>query len=192
MTNTEKLFNFFETDYPLNKDGVKELISLFQHKKVTKKAILLQEGQTESRLRFITKGIVREFYTGSKKDTNINFFTSPQFITDFTSFIYSVSSNKNQECLSDIEILELRKETFLKVLDKYSCGKDFITSAFQKILKEKELFEYNRITKEPEQLYRELLLYKGSWLNQIPQYHIASYLGIAPETLSRIRKRILD
>ena len=62
--------------------------------------------------------------------------------------------------------------------------------SFQKLLKHKELLEYNRITKTPEELYKELFIYKPSWLEKIPQYHIASYLNISPETLSRIRKRI--
>ena len=58
------------------------------------------------------------------------------------------------------------------------------------LLKQKEMLEYNRITKTPDDLYKDLLVYKPHWLQNIPQYHIASYLTITPETLSRIRKRI--
>jgi hypothetical protein len=65
-----------------------------------------------------------------------------------------------------------------------------VESSFHKLLKQKEMLEYNRITKTPDELYKELLIYKQEWLQSIPQYHIASYLNITPETLSRIRKRI--
>lgn len=125
-----------------------------------------------------------------KKKTNINFYTKPQFITDLSSFITNTSTNKNQECLTEIEILSIEKKVFENLLEKYECGKSFIDLSFQRLLKQKELFEFNRITKKPEELYKELVIYKPNWLENIPQYHIASYLNVTPETLSRIRKRI--
>ncbi|MEL7120231.1 MAG: Crp/Fnr family transcriptional regulator [Bacteroidota bacterium] len=190
MNHKEQIALFFETDYPLNKDGVEELIASFKLKEYPKNSLLLSENEFENKLRFINKGVVREFYRTEKKEININFYTRPQFITDFSSFIQDTKTNKNQEALSSIQILELGKDTFVKLLEKYSCGKSFIDLTFQNILKNKEVFEYNRMTKEPEALYNELRIYRPKWLQEIPQYHIASYLGITPETLSRIRKRL--
>ena len=190
MNHKEQIASFFETDYPLNKDGVEELIDAFILKEYPKYALLLSEDEFENKLRFVNKGVVREFYRTEKKEININFYTTPQFITDFSSFIQDTKTNKNQEALSALQVLELGKDTFVKLLDKYSCGKSFIDLTFQRILKNKEAFEYNRMTKEPEELYNELRIYRPDWLQEIPQYHIASYLGITPETLSRIRKRL--
>lgn len=190
MEKRLQISNFFKTDYPLNKEGLNELILSFQVKEYSKNTIILTEGQFEKNLRFINKGLLREFYKTEKKEINLNFYTTPQFITDFSSFIHTSKTKKNQETLSDIEVLELGKEKFLALLEKYHCGKSFIEMTFQSLLKNKELFEYNRMTKEPEELYNELRMYKPEWLQNIPQYHIASYLGITPETLSRIRKRI--
>ncbi len=190
MKNKEKITSFFETDFPLNKEGVNELISSFKIKEYAKNTFLLQEADFETKLRFINQGTIREFYKSEKKEININFFTTPQFITDFSSFIQHSRTNKNQETLSKVQILELGREKFAQLLEKYSCGKSFIDQTFQNILKHKEVFEYNRMTKEPEILYNELRIYKPDWLQEIPQYHIASYLGITPETLSRIRKKL--
>jgi len=189
MKNKEQIALFFETDFPLNKEGVDELIASFTVKEFPKNTYLLQEGSYENKLRFINKGIVREFYSTDKKDININFYTRPQFITDFSSFIQETTTNKHQETLSKVQLLELGKETFSRLLKKYSCGQSFIEQTFQNILKNKEVFEYNRMTKEPETLYNELRIYRPHWLQEIPQYHIASYLGITPETLSRIRNK---
>jgi CRP-like cAMP-binding protein len=97
---------------------------------------------------------------------------------------------KFQECLTDVELLVIDKIKFRSHLEKYTCGKEFVKSTFQKLFRHKKLLEYNRITKTPEYLYQELLIYKPDWLQKIPQYHIASYVNITPETLSRIRKRI--
>lgn len=190
MPNTQTLSAFFSTNYPLNKEGIEETIAAFELQIVPKNKRLLQEGSQEKALRFLNKGVLREFYVGRQKETNINFFTSPQFVTDFTSFIHGSKTKKNQESLSELEILVLGKDKFTSLLEKHSCGKSFIEAAFSKILKHQELLEYNRITKTPEELYETLQNHKADWLQKIPQYHIASYLGITPETLSRIRKRI--
>jgi len=190
MNQFRELSTFFEEQYPLNKHGLEELFSLFELKKIDKNTILLKENDFEKELRFLSKGIIREYYSTSEKEININFYTKPQFITDLSAFNSGLATKKNQENLTKIELLSIDKVKFEQLLEKYQCGKTIIESSFQKLLKHKELLEYNRITKTAEELYQELFIYKKHWLELIPQYHIASFLNITPETLSRIRKRI--
>jgi CRP-like cAMP-binding protein len=190
MTKFVNISTFFETEYPLNKEGLEELFSLFEVRKFNKGSLLLKANQSENQLRFLNNGIVREYYANKEKETNINFYTKPQFITDLSAFSNDLKTKKYQESLTDVELLTIDKIKFRESLEKYQCGKSIIDASFQKLLKHKELLEYNRITKTPEELYQELLIYKPNWLQLIPQYHIASYLNITPETLSRIRKRI--
>jgi len=186
----QEIAKFFETEYPLNQEGLKELLSLFKVRVYKKGSLILKANEEEKQLRFLNRGIVREYYATAEKETNINFFTEPQFLTDLTSFIQDTKTKKYQESLSDVELLSINKSEFRALLQKYECGKSFIDLSFQKLLRHKELLEYNRLTKTPDELYKELFIYKTNWLEKIPQYHIASYLGITPETLSRIRKRI--
>jgi len=185
-----EISKFFDTEYPLNKDGLNELLSLFKVQQFKKGHLILSAGEEEKQLRFLNQGVIREYYATPDKETNINFFTRPQFITDLSSFINDTTTKKYQECLTQVELLYINKEAFRELLNTYDCGKSFIDLSFQKLLKQKELLEYNRITKTADELYKELLIYKSTWLEKIPQYHIASYLNITPETLSRIRKRI--
>ncbi|WP_350288037.1 Crp/Fnr family transcriptional regulator [uncultured Croceitalea sp.] len=185
-----EISKFFETEYPLNKDGLQEMLSLFQKKTFKKGSRILYDGMEERQLRFLNSGVIREFYTSLDKETNINFYTKPQFITDLYSFNNDAKTKKNQESITEIELISVEKEAFRTLLDKYECGKSFMYISFQKLLRQKELLEYNRITKTAEELYKELFIYKPSWLEKIPQYHLALYLNITPETLSRIRKRI--
>ena len=186
----QEVANFFKTEYPLNEHGLEELFSLFKSEKYKKGDLILEADTTERKLRFLNKGLVREYYHSQEKEVNINFYTKPQFISDLLNFSQNSKTRKNQECLSDIEMLSIDRYAFFNLLDKYACGKSFVESSFRRILKQKELLEFNRITKTPDELYKELLIYKPEWLQFIPQYHIASYLNITPETLSRIRKRI--
>lgn len=190
MKSTDKLYDFFDTDFPLNREGVKELINSFDSCEYQKGDFLLQNGNREKQLRFLISGVVREFYALNDKETNINFYTSPQFVNDFTSFSNNVISRKNQDCVTDVEILVLDKLVFSQLLEKYPCGKSFIDITFQRLLESKEEFEYNRLTKQPEDLYKIILKDHPDWLQLVPQYHIASFLGVTPETLSRIRKRM--
>lgn len=185
-----KIRTFFQTEYPLNKHGLKELLDLFFIKKIKRNTQILTADNEERQLRFLNEGAVREFYASDGKETNINFYTKPQFITDLSSFVNDINTKKNQETLTDVELLVIDKNSFRNLLKKYECGKSFIELSFQKLVKQKDLFEFNRVTKSAEELYGELLIYKPHWLQYIPQYHIASYLNITPETLSRIRKRI--
>ena len=190
MSSLHQIAKFFETEHPLNQEGLGELLTSFSVQQFNKGAIILQEDSLETHLRFLNYGSIREYYATKERETNINFYTEPQFITDLLAFNTDTKTRKFQECLTDTELLLIDKATFRQHLEMYPCGKEFVESVFQKLFRHKELLEYNRVTKTPEDLYKELLIYKPDWLQRVPQYHIASYLNITPETLSRIRKRI--
>jgi CRP-like cAMP-binding protein len=190
MIEKDKLYTFFSNEFPFNKEGLEDFINTFTVKNLQKGDLILENGSTENELRFLDQGIIREYYTTQEKEKNINFYTNSGFITDFASFIYSKKTKKNQECLSNVQVRVLSKEKFLNFTHQYQCGKLFIDTIFQRIVINKENEEFNHFMNTAEELYLDIMKTKPNWLQQIPQYHIASYLGITPETLSRIRKKI--
>jgi CRP-like cAMP-binding protein len=190
MTKEDKLSLFFSNEFPFNKEGLAEFVNTFVKKTYKKGKVILESGNTESELRFLDKGIIREYYSTNDKEKNINFYTDPIFITDFSSFTNSIATKKYQEALTDVDLRVLSKEKFLEFTNQYNCGKLFIETIFQRIVVNKENEEFNHFVNTAEELYLDIMKTKPNWLQYIPQYHIASYLGITPETLSRIRKRI--
>ncbi len=190
MTTTDKLSLFFSNEFPFNKEGLEEFVNTFVIKSYKKGEIILQNDTIENELRFLDQGIIREYYASNEKEKNINFYTNPTFITDFSSFTHATPTKKHQECLTDVDLRVLSKEKFLAFTNQYQCGKLFIETIFQRIVVNKETAEFNHFVNTAEELYLDIMKNKPDWLLQIPQYHIASYLGITPETLSRIRKKM--
>lgn len=184
------LYSYFNKEYPSNSEGLQEFVDSFDLKYYNKNDLLLTPESKDLKLRFLVKGNVREYYAENEKEANIMFYTTPEFITDFSHFDHQAITHKWQQALTDIELLVLNNSKYQELLKKYPCGKSFIETTLRKIIDEKEAIEFNRLTKTPEDLYKCLIHTKKEWLSQIPLYHIALFLGISPETLSRIRKRI--
>jgi CRP-like cAMP-binding protein len=193
MNYKKNLINFFTTNFSILKENsstLNQLVNSFEKREVKKKTLLLKDKKIEQELRFINKGLVREYYFTGEKEVNINFYEDSDFITDFLSFHTNYPSKKYQECLTDVELLVLSKPKVAHFFGQYDQTTVLIESYFKKILRNNEKREYNIITKSPDELYKDIRLRHPNWLQKIPQYHIASYLRVTPETLSRIRKRI--
>lgn len=192
MKIENQIETFFSKHFPFNKEGLDELLNSFEDDLLKKGQIILQPDQVEHKLRFITSGYVREYYLTHSKEVNINFYGQQEFSTDIYSFYSSTKTKKWQECISNVKSKTLSKTKFDELLKKYSCGHSIVSKSMEKLIKQKNNIEFNRTTKETKELYRDIVNQKPAWLKHIPQYHIASYLNVTPETLSRIRKRIID
>ncbi|GAB4395438.1 MAG: Crp/Fnr family transcriptional regulator [Microscillaceae bacterium] len=191
MFKPDKLLLFFSNEFPFNKEGLELFIASFELKIFKKNELILENGIPEKQLRFLDEGIVREFYSKDGKEKNINFYMEPGFIMDFYSFVSDKPSPKNQECITDVRLRVLSKEKFQYFLSEYECGKLFVEDIFQRVIEKRENEQFQHFMNTAEENYLHIVEQKLAWLQKIPQYHIASYLGISPETLSRIRRRMM-
>lgn len=184
------LSNFLSRNFPFNKNGIDEFIDSFEIEYYTKGATILKPNTIERKLKYIQSGYIREYYATDIKEVNIDFYGDGQFAIDFSSFYSDLPTNKWHQCITDVELLTISKSKFQGILSKYDCAKSAIQLSFQKLLHHNESKEHAKMTKSTLELYQEIQHSKPNWLNNIPQYHIASYLNITPESLSRLRKRI--
>ena len=166
-----------------------EFVDAFATRQYAKGDIISLSGEPEARLRFLVSGTVREYFSHEGKEMNTQFFVRPQFISDFHALVNHQSRKKYQECLSEVTLREMGSEIFFQFMDNYQCGKAFVDQIFQKLIAEKEDEAFEHFSLTPDELYQDLLQNKPEWLQEIPLRHIATYLRMTPETLSRIRKR---
>ncbi|HAA15235.1 MAG TPA: Crp/Fnr family transcriptional regulator [Cytophagales bacterium] len=189
MTDRDHIFEFFNNQFPFNQEGLAEFSQAFQPRTYKKGTLLTVQGDQESELRFLEKGIVREFFSHQGKEMNTQFYLPQEFTTDFHLLQSGGTRKKYQECLTDATLRVLDKPHFFQFMDRYQCGKAFVEEIFRASITQREDEEFKHFSLTPDELYLDLLEHKPEWLLKIPLYHIATYLRMTPETLSRIRKR---
>jgi CRP-like cAMP-binding protein len=158
-------------------------------KSLKKGELLLTEGQVCNFVSFVNEGYFRVFRLVDDKEVTVNFFFENSIASDYISFITRQPAKENIEALRDAEVLQLSYDSMQQLREQ--------TPAFERfgrIIAEKSFIAlYKRsnalLYKKPEELYLELRRQRPKIIERIPQYFIASYLGITPEYLSRIRSQ---
>ena len=180
---------FFQSKFPFNHEGLAEFSSAFVVRHYPKGTILSLAEEAEDQLSFLEEGIIREYYSHNGKEMNTWFYLSAEFITDFSALLKGGKRKKYQECLADSTIRVMDRRTFFSFMERYQCGREFVNEIFAKMIANREDESFKHFSLTPDELYLDLLAKRPQWLRVIPLYHIATYLRMTPETLSRIRKR---
>lgn len=173
-------------------DEAVEIIQAIRIEKQPKGHLLIKEGDYVKDCFFLIKGCVRQFQLidGSEKTTA--FYTDGQGVSAFTSMSKKVASNHYFECLEDCDLAVISIEKELELYKKYPNFESLSRAGMERQLGEYQDMMAKFITLKPEDRYLDLLKNRPELINRVPQYHLASYLGVSPETLSRIRKRIVS
>ncbi len=166
-----------------------EFQSILTEKEVPARAVLLREGEVANCIYLIQKGCLREWFNKDGKDITFQFFFEGQPVASIDSFMNQEPSLFTIESIETSTVLSITKSDFEKLLDIYPEFKtgfeDFI---FQRFRNYGQLF-LSRIKDTPQERYEDLLKNSPDIIQRIPQHYIASFLGITPISLSRIRNR---
>ena len=169
---------------------VKSNISIL---KLKKKQIFIHENEIQKSIAFIYSGLIRSYFIDENgKEINNAFFSENEFVTDYLSFIKQQKTKYIFECLEDCILISIPFETVETAFDKYknfaNFGRKIAEWALENRTKKYESFLYETA----EERYLRFIDENKSILNRISLSHLASYLGIERQSLSRIRSRILS
>lgn len=152
--------------------------------------ILLKEGQVSRDSYFVIEGCVRKYYIIDGDERTTEFYVEDESVASLQSYMNKTPANHYFECIEDcrLAVLNYNKEQELfKRVPKYET---LCRMSMESDFGEQQEAISKFMTSNPETRYKDLLEKRPDLLQRVPQYHLASYLGIKPESLSRIRKRL--
>lgn len=181
----DKLLNRIKED----ENSWKQFQKVFIEKEIASKTVLLREGEISNNIYFIQKGCLRLWFNKDGKDITFQFFFERQPVASIDSFMNQKPSLFTIESLEPSTILSIGKVDFERIINSFPEFKigfqDFI---FQRFRNYAQLF-LSRIKDSPQERYEDLIKNHPEIIKRVPQHYIASYLGITPISLSRIRSR---
>lgn len=185
------LFQKFEEKIRLTAEEKELCQSFFSPKKLRKKQYLLQEGDPCRHIAFVEKGMLRSYTMDEKGNEHIiQFAFEGWWIADQYSFLTGEPSNYNIDAMEDSELLLLTRQAEEQMLERVPKFERYFRLLLQNSLIATQRRLAGSLSKSAEQRYNELNESCPTIQQRVPQHMMASFLGITPETLSRIRKQI--
>ncbi len=185
------LKTFFNKLTPVSPESWDMFSTLFLPKVLKKGDYFITDGQTAKEIGFLESGIIRAFYRNSEAvEYNKHFFINPCFIGGYASLIAGTPNQIIQQALTDCRIQVAK---FADIQKLYEICPDIERGArilAEQFFVQKEQREIEIVLLDADKRYQIFQKNFPQLEQQIPQYHIASYLGITPTQLSRIRRKL--
>lgn len=189
--NNFKIFKNWLTQVPFLTEKDCDLFAPYlKSKSVNAKTYFLTEGNTCHEIGFIFKGCFRTYYLTDGKEINTQFVFENEFVTDYDSFLQKKPSRYYIQALEDSEIVTFGLAALQNAYDQSQNWERFGRMIAEKSYKQTTRRVESFLFLDGEQRYLELLKNQPHIFQRIPLYHIASYLGLERESLSRLRKKI--
>lgn len=189
MLPEQKLINYFLRLTELSSVEIDALKESMVIKHYPKGSYLVKEGEFSNTTYFVLEGCVRQFRMLDGEDVSTNFFSEEQWIISSDTGA-SETSTHSLICMEDCTLVLGDEKKAAEIFEKFpqleKVARKIVESAFME--QQQTLSTY--ISDKPEQRYQRLLKQRPDLLQRVPQYDIASYIGVKPESLSRIRKKM--
>ncbi len=173
----------------LTNDEVDIISKSFKIKTLKKKEILLFVGDVSSHMRFISKGCLRSYYVDKElREHIIQFGIENWWINDLYSYLTKSPCRQFIQALENSVILQIHRDTLNALFDQVPAIERFFRFKFEKAYVALQDRTINTMSKSSEERYSDFRSKYRDIEQRVPQYMIASYLGITPEFLSTLRK----
>ncbi|ASK29813.1 Crp/Fnr family transcriptional regulator [Chryseobacterium sp. T16E-39] len=186
-------YNKYGEQFQVDQEHFDEFYSLLKDTQLLKSDFFLKQGDKCKYLGFIKSGTIRCFYINDQgREINFGFYFENEFFTDYESILCDTVSNMNIQAIGNCEILLLSKEDLQGLYEKDAYWQKFGRVMTEKIYLDAKKRIDDLICYSPENRYLNLIKREPFLVQKIAQKHIASYLGVTEQSLSRIRSRIIN
>lgn len=157
---------------------------------IKRNEFLVNEGEVETNLYFVTKGSLRVFINNEIEEHTIRFGYSNSIITALDSFITGKPTAFFIQAIKKCELKVISKKTYYQLINSKEEYKDVWSKMLENFVHQQIEREIDLITYSPQKRFERLIKRSPQVFQEIPQKYIASYLRMTPETLSRILKSL--
>ncbi len=186
----QKLIEYFSSIKPISSEERNAIIASASIKTFPKDTILLKEGEIAKDTYFVLNGCIRQYMLIDGVEKTNHFFTEAQWVLSANSLINQIPADHFFSCTEETTLVIGNENDENQLFVQFPRLESISRKVVEKIFAEHQLLNTNYYTDSPEQRYLRLLETRPSLFQRVPQYQLASYIGVTPESLSRIRKRI--
>ncbi|PCJ86408.1 MAG: cyclic nucleotide-binding protein [Flavobacteriales bacterium] len=172
------------------KDDLSEIISKFQFRDLKKGEYLLMSGNKCREMAFIESGYLRMFDLADGKEITLWIGSNSSFITSLSSFVFETPNYWNIQAVTDCKLLVISRQAHFELLKRFPKWMEFDNLLLARSFALLEQSMFSQLHTTAQQRYQVLFEENPAIFNHVPLQHIASMLGIMPETLSRLRKNL--
>lgn len=166
--------------------------SAFSFRQVPRRFKLIAEGKIARELYFINKGLLRLYYTKDGEEITAFLFREGLFAGSYDSFLRRAPSIQTLETLEDADLLVISYDDLHRLYDLFPKMNTLARKVAEQRFINAQSVLSSYILDSPEERYQKFVAQHSDLLLRVPHHMIASYLGITPVSLSRIRKRLMD
>lgn len=185
------LFDFISKYVSLTEEEQQAILALDIFRSVRKGTILLKEGQRSKESYFVLKGCIRTYYILDGEEKTTAFYTEMEAVTPHC-VISKMPSEYYVSCLEDSIITVSNADMEVAINGKFPKFETMCRILSEERLAQQQIDFDKFRTSSPEQRYLNLLESRPDLIQRVPQHQLASFLGVKPQSLSRLRARILE
>ena len=178
------------TLFNVSEENAGIFLSQFTSTALKKNEVFVAEGQVCNKVGLIAQGLMKCVYNKDGEEIVFEFAHECNFISDYYSFVTNTPSEKEIRCLEDTIVYVITRDK----LEKLAAEHPFIESMSRAMNERLFLHMHDRLKSmlldDAQTRYQQLLAQRNDLAQRIPQYLLASYLNVKPETISRIRKKM--
>ena len=190
MMRSDQIKAIFGQLVDLNQEEWQAFEEHLEEAAFAKNDFLCRAGETAHYLFFIHAGAVRVYHQTQEQEFTLNFHFQNEFVTAFSSFVTQTPSRVNLQALDQVLVSRIHHQHLYNTYQKYHKAERIGRLFAETLYVQKTNREIDLLSLSAEQQYLNLLQKNPKLISQISVKHLASYLGIQPESLSRIRHKL--